>query len=70
MRRRKFIKLLGAATAWPLTAVAQQSAMPVIGFLHLMSLETKQSYLAAFHRSLGMASQEIDGTARHYAGPR
>jgi putative ABC transport system substrate-binding protein len=38
MKRRKFIAGLGASTAWPFVAGAQQ-ALPVIGFLHSATLE-------------------------------
>jgi putative tryptophan/tyrosine transport system substrate-binding protein len=54
MRRREFIAFVGStAVAWPPMARAQQSAMPVIGFLHAAFPEGATQSTSAFLKGLG-----------------
>jgi putative tryptophan/tyrosine transport system substrate-binding protein len=53
MNRRRLIALLSGAAAYPLTARAQQPALPVIGYFSARSPESDVPMLAAFRQSLG-----------------
>ncbi len=53
MQRREFITLLGGAATWPVATLAQQPAMPVIGFLAPVS--TDEDQLRGFRQGLKQA---------------
>ena len=61
MRRRDFIGLLGgAAAAWPIASGAQQSAVPVIGYLSGRSPDYSSQGISAFLKGLNQAGY-VDG---------
>jgi ABC-type uncharacterized transport system substrate-binding protein len=52
IRRREFVVTLSGAATWPLGALAQQPAMPVVGFLDSRSPEGVTARLRAFRQGL------------------
>ena len=60
MRRREFLKLVGGSAASPMAALAQDRALPVIGFLHTRGPEDAAYIAAGFRRGLRDAGF-IDG---------
>ena len=65
MRRRQFIAFVGgAAVAWPLAARAQQSALPLIGYLGSTTPSLDRPRLAAFLKRLGELGWVRDRTVR------
>jgi putative tryptophan/tyrosine transport system substrate-binding protein len=53
MRRREFITLLGGAAVWPMPARAQQSTLPVVGFISGVAADTGRA--AVFRKGLAEA---------------
>jgi putative tryptophan/tyrosine transport system substrate-binding protein len=59
MRRREFIMALGGAPAWPLAARAQQSSIPVIGFINGSSATAYAASVQAFIRGLAETGHTV-----------
>jgi putative tryptophan/tyrosine transport system substrate-binding protein len=65
MRRREFISFIGSiAATWPFAARAQQSAMPVIGFVSVASARDYAPLLSAFLKGLDEKGY-VDGRNVH-----
>jgi putative ABC transport system substrate-binding protein len=61
MRRRQFISVLGgAAVMWPPAVLAQQPQLPLVGYLHGGSPESRAPMIAAFRQGLAEAGW-VDG---------
>jgi putative ABC transport system substrate-binding protein len=60
MERRRFIALLSGAAAWSPAAVAQQNAIPIIGYLSTASPGSVAPFVTAFRQGLSEAGF-VDG---------
>ena len=73
MRRREFVIGLTGAAAFPFVAHAQQSSMPVIGFIGLASADRYGAQLASFHQGLhdnGFRERQNVAVVYRWAGDR
>jgi len=70
MRRREFIAIAGGAAAWPLAARAQQSPIPVVGFLGIGSAESTTSEVNGFRHGLSESGYIEVATSRSNTGGR
>jgi ABC-type uncharacterized transport system substrate-binding protein len=55
MQRREFVGLIGGAATWPVAARAQQTGMPVVGYLDPGSPEPNANNVLAFRKGLNEA---------------
>jgi putative ABC transport system substrate-binding protein len=60
MKRREFISLVSGAAAYPIIARAQQTTVPIVGFLSSLSAGDAVRITAAFYRGLNEVGY-IDG---------
>src|SRR5262245_65162543 len=59
MKRREFIRLLGGAAAIPFAAHAQQSTVPVVGFLSRLDAQITNKRIATFSQGLSETGQIV-----------
>jgi putative ABC transport system substrate-binding protein len=52
MQRRQFITIFGSVAVWPLTARAQQPALPVVGFVVVGAADASVARATAFRKGL------------------
>ena len=55
LNRREVVTFLSGVVAWPFAARAQQSALPIVGYLSGATFEATREFVAAFQRGLADA---------------